>query len=104
MKKFRYVCLLFIFSFVGCSEKPADIITCAGAVSEGSVWVSISSDNQVTIGSSQFSESLLRSKHQVVKQSCDSVIVIIQADKYAKNKVVYDTIQKIKSLGYQVSQ
>ena len=104
MQKLRFICLIFVFGCVGCSEKPVDIVTCTGAVSEGSVWVSISNDNQVTIGSSQFSESLLSSKHQLVKQSCESVTVIIQADKSAKNKVVYGTIQKIKSLGYQVSQ
>ncbi|WP_156904747.1 hypothetical protein [Ferrimonas senticii] len=104
MKKFRFICLIFVFGCVGCSEKPFDIVTCTGTVSEGSVWVSISNDNQVTIGSSHFSESLLHSKHQLVKQSCESVVVMIQVDKSAKNKVVYDTIQEVKSLGYQVSQ
>ncbi len=78
-------------------------MTCTGTASSGSIWVSISKENQVTIGSSQFSESLLRSKHQLVSQSCESVTVIIQANKSAKNKVVFDTIQAIKSLGYQVS-
>ncbi|MFY8275347.1 hypothetical protein AAEU32_14580 [Pseudoalteromonas sp. SSDWG2] len=105
MQKLQFIFLsLLIFVTLGCSEKPTDIITCSGAVSEGSIWVSISNDNQVTIGSSQFSESLLRSKYQLVKQSCDSVTVIIQADKSAKNKVVYNTIQTIKLMGYQVSQ
>lgn len=105
MQKFRLICLtLIIVSIFGCGENPSDIVTCTGAVSEGSVWVSISSENQVTIGTSQFSESLLRSKHQIVKQSCESVTVIVQADKSAKNKVVYDTIQTISSMGYQVSQ
>ncbi len=105
MQNFRIVFLLLLtFGSFSCSDKPADIITCTGAVSKGSIWVSISNDNQVTIGNSQFSESLLRSKHQLVKQSCESVTVIIQADKSAKHKVVYDTIQTIKSMDYQVSQ
>mgnify|MGYP005996721015 CR=1 FL=1 len=105
MQKLRFICLsLFIFSIFGCGEKPSDIVTCIGSVSEGSVWVSISNDNQVTIGNSQFSESVLRAKHQMVKQSCESVTVLVLADKSAKNKVVYDTIQTIKSMGYQVSQ
>tara|TARA_B100000700_G_scaffold253499_1_gene285376 strand:+ start:1627 stop:1944 length:318 start_codon:yes stop_codon:yes gene_type:complete len=105
VQKLRFIFLsLLIFGAFGCSEKPTDIITCSGSVSEGSVWVSISHDNQVKIGSSQFSESLLRSKYHLVKQSCKSATVMIQADKSAKNKVVYDTIQTIKSMGYQVSQ
>ena len=105
MQKFQFIFLsLLIFGNFGCSEKPTDIITCSGAISERSIWVSISNDNLVTIGSSQFSESLLLSKHQLVKQSCESVTVIIKADKSAKNKVVFDTIQTIKSMGYKVSQ
>ncbi|MBY6185927.1 biopolymer transporter ExbD [Marinobacter hydrocarbonoclasticus] len=105
MQNFHFIYLLIlVFSILGCSEKSIDIITCHGAVTEGHIWVSISVDNQVTIGSSQFSESLLYSKHQLVKQSCESVVVIIQADKSASHKVVYDTIQTIKSMGYQVSQ
>ncbi|NVK25920.1 MAG: hypothetical protein HWE10_13410 [Gammaproteobacteria bacterium] len=105
MQNFRLIFLsLLIWGTFGCNEKPTDIITCNGTVSEGSIWVSISNNNQVTIGSSQFSESLLRSKHRLVKQSCESVIVMIQADKSAKNKVVYDTIQTIKAMGYQVAQ
>ena len=93
-----------LFILFGCKDQPIDIATCSGAVKQGSVWVSISSDNQVKIGNAQFSKSLLRTKHQIVKQSCESVTVIIQADQSAKNKVVFDTIQVIKSLGYQVSK
>jgi biopolymer transport protein ExbD len=97
---------LTIFALIisGCSDQPLDIVTCSGAVKQGSVWVSISNDNQVKIGNSQFSESLLRTKHRIVKQSCESVTVIIQAESSAKDKVVFDTIQTIKSLGYQVSK
>ena len=93
---------IFLFVLSGCNEQPIDIVTCSGAVKQGSVWVSISSDNQVRIGNAQFSKNLLRTKHQIVKQSCESVTVIIQADQSAKNKVVFDTIQVIESLGYQV--
>ncbi len=105
MQIIKFIALtIFVFIIYGCNDQPLDIVTCSGAVKQGSVWVSISSDNEVKIGNVQFSKSLLRTKHQIVKQSCESVTVIIQADKSAKNKVVFDTIQLIKSLGYQVSK
>ena len=105
MQSIKFTALtIFLFILSGCNDQPIDIVTCSGAVKQGSVWVSISSDNQIKIGNSQFSKSLLRTKHQIVKQSCESVTVIIQADQSAKNKVVFDTIQVIKSLGYKVSK
>ncbi|MDC2888007.1 hypothetical protein [Psychrosphaera algicola] len=105
MQIIRFVALaIFLLILSGCKDQPIDIVTCSGAVKQGSVWVSISSDNQVKIGDAQFSKSLLRTKHQIVKESCESVTVIIQADQAVKNKVVFDTIQVIKSLGYQVSK
>ncbi|WP_100658801.1 ExbD/TolR family protein [Alteromonas flava] len=105
MRKAKIIALSILFLLVsGCNQPPVDVITCTGAAKQGSVWVSISSDSQIKIGQAQFSKSLLSAKLELVKQSCDSVTVIIQADESAKHKVVYDTIQLIKSMGYQVSQ
>ena len=105
VQKISFAALTMFFLILsGCKDQPIDLVTCSGAVKQGTVWVSISSDNQVKIGNAQFSKSLLRTKHQIVKQSCESVAVMIQADQLANNKVVFDTIQVIKSLGYQVSK
>ena len=105
MQSIKFTVLtIFLFILSGCNDHPIDIVTCSGEIKQGSVWVTISGDNQVKIGNTQFSKSLLRTKHQIVKQSCESVTILIQADQSAKNKVVFDTIQIIESLGYQVSK
>lgn len=65
--------------------------------------VSISEDNKVTIGDAEFSDSLLSAKYQSVKSSCESVTVVIQAHKSAAHKTVFATIEKVKSLGYEIA-
>ena len=101
--KFRFVAL-FILMIVGCENKLPEISTCYGAITEGTIWVSISADNIISIGDSVFSEQLLNKKYNVVKQSCKSVVVIVQAEQLAKHKVVYDTVKLIESLNFKVSQ
>ncbi|GAA5136615.1 hypothetical protein [Thalassotalea piscium] len=103
MHKFRFVAL-FILMIVGCENKLPEISTCYGAITEGTIWVSISADNIISIGDSVFSEQLLNKKYNVVKQSCKSVVVIVQAEQLAKHKVVYDTVKLIESLNFKVSQ
>lgn len=92
---------LTLVLLLGCDQQ-VDVITCSGSTTEGSVWLNISSENEVLIGDLPFSEQLLREKRSLVKKTCDSVVVIIVFEKGASHKVVGDLIQRLVALGYKI--
>ncbi|MDN3652747.1 hypothetical protein QWY77_08210 [Thalassotalea ponticola] len=96
--------ILCLFSVVGCGDRTTDVSACSGSVKQGHIFVSISADNKVSIGKSKFSKELLYQKQKLLMHTCESVAVMIQADKEATHKVVFETIKEIESLNINVVQ
>ena len=103
MFDFKYLCLISFMLFVSaCSQAPV-YSSCSSSVKEGHVWISITKNNDVMLGSERYSDDLLQDIVSNLSMSCETVTVNIASDAGASHKSVYETIKRIKVLGYKVA-
>lgn len=100
---FRYLCLISFMLFVSACSQEIVYSSCSSSVKEGHVWISITKNNDVMLGSERYSDDLLQDIVSNLSKSCETVTVNISSDAGASHKSVYETIKRIKVLGYKVA-